>query len=239
MTEHPGAGAAPARGPVTARPQRPSRKIGMGPGSLVYIGDEISGIVDVELYHCTEGSELERHGLREVEELTAYRDAPGTTWVDVNGVHDVALIGRIGEIFGLHPLLLEDVVNANQRPKFEQHGEHLFLVVKMLLNSVTDEEIEEEQVSIVLGPGYVITYPGPSTMLTCSSSISSSVTLFSSILTTRNRCSPCCSNLGRWFALTTSSRSRGCRPKISPIRPIRATSWTPFTSTQVVPGASR
>jgi magnesium transporter len=158
MTDHHGGGLTPSPAPVAARPGRPSRKIGMGPGSLVYIGAEISGIVDVEVYHCTDGSELERRGLRDIEELTAYRDALGTTWVDVNGVHDVALIGRIGEIFDLHPLLLEDVVNAHQRPKFEQHGEHLFLVVKMLLNSVSGDEIEEEQVSIVLGSRYVITF---------------------------------------------------------------------------------
>ena len=158
MTANAGPHGRPTRAPVTARSARPSRKIGLGPGSLVYVGDEISGFVDVEVYHCTEGSELERRGLADVEELTAYRDAPGLTWVDVNGVHDVALIGRIGEIFNLHPLLLEDVVNANQRPKFEQHGEHLFLVLKMLLSSAEGDEIEAEQVSVVLGPHYVITF---------------------------------------------------------------------------------
>lgn len=158
MTERSAAAGLPARAAVAARPGRPSRKIGMGPGSLVYIGGEIAGIVDVEVYHCLDDGPLDRHGIGEIEDLTVYRDAPGMTWVDVNGVHDVELIGRIGEIFGLHPLLLEDVVNANQRPKFEQHGEHLFLVLKMLLDSERDEEIEGEQVSIVLGPRYVITF---------------------------------------------------------------------------------
>jgi magnesium transporter len=158
MTDTPGTNGRPTRAPVAARSARPSRKIGMGPGALVYVGDEITGVVDVEVYHCTEGSELERRGLVDVEELAAYRDAPGITWVDVNGVHDVALIGRIGEIFRLHPLLLEDVVNAQQRPKFEQHGEHLFLVLKMLLSSADGEEIEAEQVSVVLGSHCVLTF---------------------------------------------------------------------------------
>jgi magnesium transporter len=93
-----------------------------------------------------------------VEDLAGYARGDGLTWVDVNGIHDVALVGRIGEIFGLHPLLLEDVVNTHQRPKFETHGEHLFLVLKMLLHDVGSADIEMEQVSLVMGRGLVITF---------------------------------------------------------------------------------
>jgi magnesium transporter len=78
--------------------------------------------------------------------------------VDVNGIHDVGLIGRMGEIFGLHPLLLEDVVSTHQRPKFEAHGEHLFFVLKMMLHDPETGTIEMEQVSVVIGRGLVITF---------------------------------------------------------------------------------
>jgi len=140
------------------RPARPSRKIGLSPGTLIHLGRRMASEVRIEVLHCAGESELTQRIAENVDELAVYRGAPGLTWIDVNGIHDVQLIGRIGEIFGLHPLLLEDVVNAHQRPKFEPHGEHLFLVLKMLLHNEETDEIEAEQVSVVIGQGFVLTF---------------------------------------------------------------------------------
>jgi magnesium transporter len=136
---------------------RASRKIGMSPGSLVHVGRRLAEDVEVEIHWFDADGAFERQTVFDVAELHAFRDRPGILWVDVNGIHDADIIGRIGDGFGLHPLLLEDVLNANQRPKLEEHGEHLFLVLRMLLAG-PDHEVEMEQVSVVLGARFVLTF---------------------------------------------------------------------------------
>jgi magnesium transporter len=137
---------------------RPSRKIGLSPGTLVHLGRRMADEVRIEVLHCAGEGALARQTVDNVDQLAAYHHADGLTWVDVNGIHDVKVIGRIGELFGLHSLLLEDVVSAHQRPKFETHGEHLFLVLKMLLHNEETDELEMEQVSVVIGQGFVLTF---------------------------------------------------------------------------------
>jgi magnesium transporter len=138
------------------RAGRASRKIGMSPGSLVHVGRRFAEDVLVEA-HWFGGGQYEESAVLDVGDLTAYRERGGVLWLDVNGIHDPDIIGRIGAVFGLHPLLLEDVLNASQRPKLEEHGEHLFLVLRMLLPG-PDDTVEMEQVSVVLGAGYVLTF---------------------------------------------------------------------------------
>jgi magnesium transporter len=140
-----------------ARVGRPSRKIGMSPGSLVHVGRRYTEDVQVDVYWFGPDGRFERQTVVDVSELDAFRGRDGVLWVDVNGIHDVDIIGRIGAVFGLHPLLLEDVLNAHQRPKLEEHGEHLFIVLRMLLAG-EGQEIEMEQVSVVLGARYVLTF---------------------------------------------------------------------------------
>jgi len=136
---------------------RPSRKAGMSPGSLVHIGRRFTEDVQVEVYWMGPGGEFEQATVLDVAELTSYRNRGGVLWVDVNGIHDVNIISRIGTVFGLDSLLLEDVLNAHQRPKLEDHGEQLFLVLRMLLQG-ENHDIEIEQVSVVLGADYVVTF---------------------------------------------------------------------------------
>ena len=91
-----------------------------------------------------------------VEDLRVYRDQPDTvTWVDVVGLHDVELLQRLGEEFGLHPLALEDVVNTHQRPKLEDYGEHSFLILRL---PRAGQPLQTEQIGLFLGPGWVLTF---------------------------------------------------------------------------------
>jgi magnesium transporter len=147
-----------AKQPVTSpRMGRASRKIGMSPGSLVHVGRRFTEDVQVDVHWFGPDGGFERQTVLEVSELESFRDRDGVLWVDVNGIHDVDIIGRIGATFGLHPLLLEDVLNANQRPKLEEHGDHLYLVLRMLLAG-EHHTVEMEQVSVVLGAQYVLTF---------------------------------------------------------------------------------
>jgi magnesium transporter len=140
------------------RASRPSRKIGLSPGTLVHLGRRLAATTRIDAVQCRPGQPPVQESVESADGLAALRDAEGLLWLDVNGIHDVELIGRIGQVFGLHPLLLEDVVNAHQRPKFEAHGEHLFLVLKMLQRNEATGAVEMEQVSVVIGAGFVLTF---------------------------------------------------------------------------------
>lgn len=81
----------------------------------------------------------------------------GVTWIDVQGLGDEQLLRRLGERFGLHPLALEDLVNAPQRPKIEEYHDQLLLITRMarLRGRVL---LDAEQVGLVLGTGYVLSF---------------------------------------------------------------------------------
>jgi len=80
----------------------------------------------------------------------------GTLWLNVDGLGDTALLQRIGDTFGLHPLALEDVVNTHQRPKAEDYEAHQFIVLRM--PHPGGWRLSTEQVTIFLGDGFVITF---------------------------------------------------------------------------------
>lgn len=81
-----------------------------------------------------------------------------TVWINVEGIHDIETIKKIGELFNLHSLTIEDIVNTMQRPKFEDFDRYLFIVLKMLEYSDINTGIETEQVSVILGENFVITF---------------------------------------------------------------------------------
>eukprot|EP01022_Parablepharisma_sp_SALTPOND_P022633 TRINITY_DN4616_c0_g1_i1.p3 TRINITY_DN4616_c0_g1~~TRINITY_DN4616_c0_g1_i1.p3 ORF type:complete len:303 (+),score=117.73 TRINITY_DN4616_c0_g1_i1:553-1461(+) len=83
---------------------------------------------------------------------------PQVTWFQVEGVHQVEVIGRLGEIFGLHPLVQEDIVNTLQRPKLEEFDHYLFIVLKDLDFPSGSEQINTQQISIVLGKDWVLSF---------------------------------------------------------------------------------
>lgn len=133
-----------------------SHKAGMAPGSLVYIGDREKTASAIELIDYD--TEQFRRGYIPVEECAAYRDTPTVSWINVEGVQDVAVLEQLGEDFHLHPLTLEDILNTDQRPKMEEYDEYLFIVIKMLRLSENRVDLVTEQVSIILGEHFVISF---------------------------------------------------------------------------------
>lgn len=79
-------------------------------------------------------------------------------WINVEGIHDTETIDKIGELFNLHSLTVEDILNTMQRPKFEDFDSYLFIVLKMLGISDMKSGMEKEQVSVILGENFVITF---------------------------------------------------------------------------------
>jgi len=101
---------------------------------------------------------LEERAVKSERELPP-KNRSGVMWINVDGVHDVKLIEKIGKRFGLHDLVLKDVVNTEQRPKVENFDSHLLVVLKMLSKKGDkSNRIEIEQVSFVLGEKFVISF---------------------------------------------------------------------------------
>lgn len=133
-----------------------AQKAGLSPGSVVHTGARRveRATVDQIVYH-EEGAE-ERQDVR-LEDAHAAAQTEGVTWINVTGLHDTDLIERIGELFGLHPLTLEDIASVGQRPKVEAYDDYLYVVLRML--SLDDDgALENEQISLVLGRGFVLTF---------------------------------------------------------------------------------
>ena len=123
--------------------QKRSRKTGLPPGTAVHIGEKKSERTRIQLLHYDAAQVTERE-LEGVEEGVSLRPGTGVAWVHVTGVHDVALLDRLGRGFGLHPLVLEDISNTDQRPKFEDYGDYIYVVLKMLpLNCLSASETQE------------------------------------------------------------------------------------------------
>lgn len=137
---------------------RRQTKVGLSPGTLIHVGERRSANVTMCGYRFHPGGALEELPDVTAEGLRAFATPEQVVWVDVNGVHDLELIRGVGVDFNLHPLLLEDIVNTTQRPKGEDYGETYFLVLQMILTNPETQDIEMEQVSVVLGRHYVLTF---------------------------------------------------------------------------------
>lgn len=128
-------------------------KPGTSPGTLTPEPAPPAAKVTIQVISYSPSSIVEKT-VETAEEVFPYRDAPGLTWINVNGLHDVALLQKLGEHFDLHPLALEDVVNTGQRPKIEDYDSQEFIVFKQLHWA---GRIETEQMCLFLGKNYVIT----------------------------------------------------------------------------------
>ena len=133
------------------------RHVGLPPGSLVPPAEKKVERVRLTVLDFDEEGVREKR-LASPEEAFDFRDAPTVSWINVDGLHDINLIEKIGKHFGLHPLVLEDIVNAGQRPKLEDYDDYLYLVLRMLQYDGETHEVVSEQVSIILGKNFVLTF---------------------------------------------------------------------------------
>ena len=143
---------------MTIPVKKRSKKAGLPPGTLVHIGDKKSDLTRVTLFDYNEQG-LEEKEITEAEECALFKDKSTVTWINVAGLHQVEVLEKLNECFGLHPLVLEDILNTDQRPKMEDFGDYLFIVLKTLfLNDDLKEEVGSEQVSLILGPNFVLSF---------------------------------------------------------------------------------
>ena len=134
-----------------------SKKAGLPPGTLVHIGREHDEATHISLIDYTE-TQFQEKSIESIEDIFPFRDTQSVTWINVDGLHDTATIEKIGNHFRLHPLIQEDIVNTEQRPKMEDFGSYIFIVLRMLNYDSRRNSIKNEQVSLILGNNFVLSF---------------------------------------------------------------------------------
>ncbi len=134
-----------------------SEKAGFPPGTLVHIGEEKAKEPKITLIDYDE-TQFEEKEIKKIEECLHFKDTSTVTWIHVDGLHKVEILEKLGECYGLHPLVLEDILNTDQRPKMEDYGEYIYVVLKRLDYNDKSKEIITEQISLVLGPNFVFSF---------------------------------------------------------------------------------
>ena len=137
--------------------KRTSEKAGLPPGTLVHIGEKKIEKVKITIIDYDE-AQFQETEAKTPEEFLPFENKPTVTWINIDGIHQLEVIEKIGKHFDLHPLLLEDIVNTEQRPKTEDFGDYVFVVLKMLRFDEEEDEIKAEQVSLVLGSHFVLSF---------------------------------------------------------------------------------
>ena len=137
--------------------RKSAKKRGLPPGTPVYTGERREEEIRITVIDY-DAERFKEKTVASVEECLAYAGTPSVTWINVDGIHDAVLVEKLCTHYGLHPLAVEDVLSVGQRPKMEDFGELVFMVVDMLTYDVGRGELGSEQVSLVLGRNFVLSF---------------------------------------------------------------------------------
>lgn len=123
----------------------------------MYIGEKKPEVVRITIMDY-DGEQFLEKQLEKVEDCFPFKDKPSVTWINVSSIHAERSVRTLGERFGLHPLVEEDILNTDQRPKMEDFADYIYLVLKMLQWDGDNGEIAIEQVSLIIGSNFVISF---------------------------------------------------------------------------------
>ncbi|MFX0081994.1 MAG: magnesium/cobalt transporter CorA [Candidatus Hodarchaeota archaeon] len=140
------------------------KKVGLPPGTLIYTGDKKKEKTKIKVIEYSEDHYTYQEFADIQIDLTKI-EKPLIKWIDIYGLAQVEVVDEIGRQFNLHPLVLEDILSPNQRPKLEDYGNYIFAVFNKLNWNAEEEDFEYEQVSLVLGENYVISFQERDTRL--------------------------------------------------------------------------
>jgi len=135
--------------------KRRSQKTGLPPGTLMHIGEETTTPVGIEAFFYNDAGYEER-SFESFEECAQAISPEKIAWINIIGIHRPDIIEEVGKRFDLHPLLLEDVLNTEQRTKLEDYEQYIFIALKML--RYVHEELDVEHVSLVQGKTFVLSF---------------------------------------------------------------------------------
>ena len=139
----------------TRRPKS-TKALHQAPGTVTYVGtkekaETVLEVIDYNTEH------FERYISKKPEDAFQFEEENRVTWINIDGLSNTAEIEKLGKYYELHPLIIEDIVNTNQRPKIDEYKDYYFIVAKMLYHK-QDGSLENEHISIVLGKNYVLTF---------------------------------------------------------------------------------
>ncbi|MBA3815911.1 MAG: magnesium/cobalt transporter CorA [Parachlamydiaceae bacterium] len=132
-------------------------KPGLSPGSLVHVGEQNVETVTITLIDYDAQKIVEKKGAS-LKECMISLNTPTLTWINVCGIHDSTTIETIGRHFGLHPLILEDIMNSEQQSKLDNYKDTIYIVARQLIYNNEKQCVEDEQVSIILGKNFIISF---------------------------------------------------------------------------------
>jgi len=146
----------PLKRPVK-RKIRLGSKAGLAPGTVAYVGEARGYSVSAERVTYDKETLLVEGPLN-LEELLQIPEDGKNRWININGIHEADRIASFGKLFGIHSLVLEDIVHAAQRPKFEVFPDFFYLVVRMMSLDKSNDEVNNEQLSIIVKNNCLITF---------------------------------------------------------------------------------
>jgi len=133
------------------------KKVGLPPGTLIYTGDKVKEITKIKVTDYN-ADRFNSEEFKEIQMDLTKIEKPFIKWIDIYGLTQIKVIEEIGRQFNLHPLVLEDILSPNQRPKLEDFGNYIFAVLKKLSWNQEQQDFEYEQISLILGDNYVISF---------------------------------------------------------------------------------
>ncbi len=134
-----------------------AKKVGLPPGTLIHVGAVKSPHTNLSLFRY-DAKDLTEKTTVKIEELDCKAMPDGTLWLNVHGLHQPEVIAEVGKLFHLHPLMLEDILHTDQRPKLDTYENALYIVTRFFSYDRENMLVNSEQVSIVLGKGFVLTF---------------------------------------------------------------------------------
>ncbi|MBN1754745.1 magnesium/cobalt transporter CorA [bacterium] len=134
-----------------------SETAGLPPGTIIHVGERKADEVTINLIDY-DINRFDEKGVSTLDESLSRIPESTVTWININGIHNPKLVEEVGSRIGLHSLLLEDIANTEQRPKMEDYQDYLFFILKMFYYDNSSDDIKLEQVSIVLGGQYVLSF---------------------------------------------------------------------------------
>jgi magnesium transporter len=133
------------------------RQDGQLPGTPVFIGEQKAPAAKISVFRY-DARHCEEHQVESLADCRPLAALGGMLWINIDGLHDIALLEEFGKIFSIHTLVLEDIADTTQRPKTEDYGGYLYIVLKMFSQETSEADILSEQVSIVLTENLLVSF---------------------------------------------------------------------------------
>ncbi len=134
-----------------------SKKVGLAPGTLVHFGEQKTEHAEFTALRYSAAQVVEKSATS-LADLDLHIGEHDTLWLNLYGLHDPAKLAEVGRMFNLHPLVMEDILNTDQRPKVDSYEGYLYIVARFFRYDSTVRETSSEQVSLILGRNFVLVF---------------------------------------------------------------------------------